>query len=134
MKTLNLFILLSLSSLAFADDAAIERYINTHINVMQAQVEQLYDAIFLLSNEKLSDQDTFDKIGQPSFQAVDNELQQAEFTPNIYYQFAHKNKNDIDQWLNDHATKATEIDTLQAELDQLMQEYDQLIKRTAAAN
>jgi hypothetical protein len=134
MKTLSLLLLLSLSSLAFANDAAIERYINTHIAMMQAQVVQLHDALFLLDNDNMTAQDTFNKIGQPSFKAVDDALKNSGFTHNSFYQFAHKNKTDIDQWLNSHRSTASNVNALQNQRDDLMQDYDQLIKRFATAN
>lgn len=132
MKIISLLILLSLSSLAFADDAAIERYINAKQIVLEAQINQLFDAIFVLGNEDLSQEAAFDKIGQPSFKAVDNALKNSGYSHSQFYQFAGKHKDDITEWLGRHAATANDLNTLEAQRDQLMQDYDQLIKRLAA--
>lgn len=132
MKHLSLFLLFSLSSFTFADDVAIERYVNAKAAVLEAQVAQLLDAIFVLDNEDLSQETAFDKIGQPSFKAVDDALQNHGYSHNQYYQFEQKNEDGIAEWLTRHTTAANHLSSLEAQTDELTQDYDQLIKRLAA--
>lgn len=134
MKHLSVFLLLWGASVAMADDASIERYVNAHISMLQAQIEQLHSAIALLSNEPLSDQEKFERIGQPGFAAVDKSLYDAGYSVKNFYQFKADNDVAITEWLSRHATDADYINSLLAEFDSLMVKYDQVIKTTKTGN
>jgi hypothetical protein len=130
MKNVCLFLLLLLPSLAIADadDVAIERYIATRIALLQAQVDKLYESIFIMGNEDLAQEDLFTRIGQPSFQAVDEVLRENGYSHSQFYQFADQHQAAIDDWLKNHQASANQLDELTTLRDSLMQDYDQLVK------
>lgn len=132
MKRITIFILLFLSSSAFAGEAAIEKYIDSLIQMKQTEVGQLHDAIELLRGSSLTEQEKFEYIGQPSFSAVERALAEQGYTIMSLYRFEENNSAAINQWLDDHPAQAGKIDALEAEKESLSGEYDLLIKQTTA--
>ena len=134
MKYISVFLLLCYTSVALADDAAIARHINAHLQMLGAQVSELNSALWLLKNEALSEADKFERIGQPSFSAIDDALKNAGVTMKQFYQFKDDYADEIEQWLMTNSLQANQIDSLQSEYDVLMSEYDQLINLTNKPN
>jgi len=66
------------------------------------------------------------RIGQPSFEAVDQSLSAFGYTPKQFYQFRDQQQQAIDQWLADHPPEAERLQSLQAQRDALSDRYDQL--------
>jgi hypothetical protein len=114
------------STLAAADDQAIEHYITAETALLETQVTELRLATDLLSQPGLTEADKFERIGQPSFDAVDQSLATFGFTPKQFYQFRDEQQVAIDQWLTDHPPEAVRMQSLQAERDALSDSYDQL--------
>lgn len=135
MKHLTVLLLLGISSLAFAaDDVAIQRYVNAHIDMLQAQVTQLNFSVNLLNTESLSDQDKFERIGEPTFVAMDNALTNSGYTVKTFYQFDAENNDAITIWLINNSVEANLINSLQLERDGLMGDYEQLMNTPKAGN
>ena len=135
MKHLTVLLLLGISSLAFAaDDIAIQRHVNAHINMLQAQVTQLNFSVNLLNTESLSDQDKFERIGEPTFVAMDNALTNSGYTVKTFYQFDAENNDAITIWLINNSVEANLINSLQLERDGLMGDYEQLMNTPKAGN
>jgi len=134
MKRIFFFTLLLIAFSASANETALESYIHAHQQMLKVQVVQLHSSISLLTSASLTDKDTFERIGQASFAAIDQTLKQAGFSVKTYYEFKANNEDAIRQWLSNHSVQAILIDSLQAEHDQLMKEYDQVIQATTDAN
>lgn len=136
MKHLIALLLLGISaSLAFAaDDVAVQRYVNAHITMLQAQVTQLNFSVNLLNTESLSDQDKFERIGEPAFVAIDNALAGAGYTVQTFYQFDAENNDAITTWLINNSVEANLIKSLKIERDGLMGDYEQRMNTPKAGN
>ena len=136
MKHLTVLLLLGISaSLAFAaDDVAVQRYVNAHINMLQAQVTQLNFSVNLLNTESLSDQDKFERIGEPGFVAIDKSLTESGYTVKTFYQYGGDNSAAITIWLINNSIEANFVNSLQIERDGLMSEYEQLMNTPKAGN
>lgn len=132
MKRITMLILIFLSSSAFAGDATIESYIDTLIRMKQTEIAQLHNAIELLHNSSLTEQEKFEHIGQPSFLAVERVLAEKGYTILSLYRFEENNAAAINQWLIENPAKAIEIDALESGKESLIEEYDLLIKPTTA--
>ena len=129
MKTMTPLLLaasLFVGTLAVADDQAIEHYLAAETALLETQIAQIHRATDLLSQSGLTEADKFLRIGQPSFEAVDQSLAAFGFTPKEFYQFGDQQQVAIDQWLIDHPTVANRLDSLRAERDALSDSYDQL--------
>lgn len=133
MKRITILFLLFLSSAAVASDFEIEQYVDARILMNQTEVDQLREAINLLHKYDLTEQEKFEHIGQPSFDAVDLALAQMGYTLQSYLRFEENHAAEMDQWLVEHPWQAEEIDALESEKELLIEEYDLLIKPTTAA-
>lgn len=123
-------LLVSLSTWAVAgssnaiNDAAIAHYIHTRTQLLEVQIDQLHSAINLLSTETLSDQAKFERIGQPSFAALDAVRKDNGYSTKNYHQFYADYKVDIERWLVDHPAQSNNIVYLELERDQLLDALD----------
>ncbi|MDH5731916.1 MAG: hypothetical protein OEZ58_23275, partial [Gammaproteobacteria bacterium] len=117
-----------------ADDVAIKRFVDAKTSLLQTQVNQLSLAINLLKTETLSDQDKFERIGEPSFSAVDAVLANAGYSVRTFYQFAAENEEAISIWLGFNMLAADHMAALEIECEGLISEYDLLINSPANGN
>ncbi len=133
MKRLLILFMLFLSPSAFAGDTEIEHYIDTLIKMKQTEITQLENALNKLRAKNLSEQEKFEQIGGPSFQAVEQGLAENGYTILNLLEFGAQNEEAISQWLIENQSVSRGIDTLELEKEALLKEYDILIQPTAAA-
>lgn len=120
MKSIILFTLLLISSSVSANDALVSRFINAQTAMLQTQVGQLKSAIALIQSG-ISATEQYEQIGKPSFAATERALSQAGFTVKSYYKFMDNRKLGIEEWLSQHASKASELEQLKKTRDNLSQ-------------
>jgi hypothetical protein len=115
----------SLPATADASDNDINHYYDGYTAMLEAQIDQLYHAIAVLSEDaSLPDQERFKRIGEPSFTAIDKALADKGFTLKSLYRFQSQNQTDITQWLSRHSNEASTLNGLLFERDQLTVELD----------
>ena len=129
MRGFVLLFLFLLPSVLLAEDAPISHYMQANINMLQTQVSQLYEAIALLQESGLSDQEKFERIAEPSFSAIDQVLAEFDFTVLTFYQFQVDHAQEIEGWLDENLVQAAQFYMLKTEHNQLVDEYDRLISR-----
>lgn len=111
---------------AFANDGTVEKFVQTMILIKQAENNQLQMAINLLSSEKLTDQEKFERIGQPSFLAVEQVLASQGYTIRKFYQFEQDNGVAIGKWLEDNPNQKKQLTQLDIDRESLLGSYDQV--------
>ena len=127
MKWFVLVALLLISPLAIAADIAVEDYIAAEVKMLETQIDQLNAAINLMSSESLTEAEKFERIGEPSFTAVENAMTESGFTIQQFYAYRERYNAEIGEWLSEHEQTAGNIESLQTELERLSEQYDQLI-------
>lgn len=126
----------SLPATAGASDNDINHYYHGYKAMLETQIDQLYRAITVLSEEaSLTAEESFERIGEPSFTAIDKALADKGFTLQSLYRFQSQYQADIAQWLSRHSDEASILNGLLFERDQLTIELDNSnLSNTSTAN
>lgn len=111
---------------AYAADVA--PYVHTKIQILEVQVNQLNRSIDLIQDETVSEQNRYELIGQPSFDAVDAVLDTAGITLKELYRFEEDHQDERTLWLAFHHDEREQLERLEATVEQLQQTLDQLTK------
>ncbi len=121
---------LMLSQTAIAQDsvssAELLQFHNAKIAGLQSQIESMNSAISLMQSSTLTDEEQFELIAEPSFNAYDAVLESYGFTTLTFYQFSDTYVSEIDAWLLENQAVQTQIATLESEYDGLVVILDQL--------
>lgn len=111
---------------AYATDVA--PYVHTKIRILEVQVNQLSRSIKLIQDQTVSEQDRYELIGQPSFEAVDAVLDTAGITLKELYRFEEDYEDERTLWLAFHHDEREQLERLEATVEELQQTLDQLTK------
>lgn len=130
MKRLIFAAILLISPQVFAVGISVENYIATEIKMLETQIDQLHAAINLRRSESLTDTEIFERIGKPSFAAVENAMTASGLTLKQFYAYKDEHSEEIADWLAEHGQTAGDLEYLQSELDYLIEQYDQFINVT----
>lgn len=114
------------SPVTYASEVA--PFVDARIQLLEAQISQLNNAIELLQARTMTDQEKFELIGQPSFDAVNAALEQVGISLKDLYRFEEEYKEERELWLAFHHTEREKLEQLSAAFQQLQQTYDQLIQ------
>lgn len=109
-------------------ETELQRFHSAKIAEIQAQIDSLYEAVALLQMQTLTEQEKFELIGEPSFQAVDNALSEHGFTLQSLHEFESLYQTQIDTWKAANIEHQNLYTSLEYEKDSLLNSYDQLIK------
>jgi hypothetical protein len=117
IKVSSLLVCVFLSSVAFAQEMTVERYVSMELQARQVTLDGVRDRLALLSRgADMSEQLEQDGETQKAIEAI---YKDSSMTPAQAIAWATQNKGAIEAWLIEHQEQQAEYDRIARELDEV---------------